>query len=113
MIFGKRSEVDELLLEVQRVASNSTQTPKAASPKVAPLRGVASGPKDREASKTDQYHDLKRRIFGFLIAIIDVTQLPKMDNDQPCAESTVVITDNSSALKAHRPPPPHTPLVST
>src|SRR5260370_31911315 len=92
MIFGKRSEVDELLLEVQRVASNSTQTPKAASPKVAPLRGVASGPKDREASKTDEYHHLKRRIFGFLIEIIAVSQLPKMDHDHARAEIRHVVS---------------------
>src|SRR6266853_1229115 len=100
MIFGKRSEVDELLLEVQRVASNSTQTPKAASPKVAPLRGVASGPKDREASKTDEYHDLKRRIFGFLIEIIDVSQLTKMDHDQARAEIRDVVSEVVIAKKA-------------
>jgi pilus assembly protein CpaF len=100
MIFGKRSEVDELLLEVQRVASNSTQTPNAASPKVAPLRGVSLGPKDREASKTDEYHDLKRRIFGFLIEIIDVSQLTKMDHDQARAEIRDVVSEVVIAKKA-------------
>jgi pilus assembly protein CpaF len=100
MIFGKRSEVDELLLEVQRVASNSTQATKAASPKVAPLRGVASGPKVREASKTDEYHDLKRRIFGFLIEIIDVSQLTKMDHDQARAEIRDVVSEVVIAKKA-------------
>jgi pilus assembly protein CpaF len=100
MMFGKRSEVDELLLEVQRVASGSTQTPKAASPKVAPLRGVASGPKDREACKADEYHDLKRRIFGFLVEIIDVSQLTKMDHDQARAEIRDVVSEVVIAKKA-------------
>ena len=100
MMFGKRSEVDELLLEVQRVASASTQAPKAASPKVVPVRGVASGPKDREARKADEYHDLKRRIFGFLIEIIDVSQLTKMDHDQARAEIRDVVSEVVIAKKA-------------
>jgi pilus assembly protein CpaF len=100
MMFGKRSEVDELLLEVQRVASASTQAPKAASPKVVPVRGVASGPKDREARKTDEYHDLKRRIFGFLIEIIDVSKLTKMDHDQARTEIRDVVSEVVIAKKA-------------
>ena len=52
MMFGRRSEVDELLLEVQRVvlelqrvASGSPEAPKRASSKVVPLRVVAPAPK--------------------------------------------------------------------
>jgi pilus assembly protein CpaF len=99
-MFGKRSEVDELLLEVKRVALNSTESPKATSAKVVPLRVVASTPKGRDERKTDEYHDLKRRIFGFLIEIIDVSQLAKMDHEQARNEIRDVVSEVVAAKKA-------------
>ena len=99
-MFGKRSEVDELLLEVQRVASSSTTSPRLPSPKVVPLRVVASPPKVREGQKTEEYYDLKRRIFGFLIEIIDVSQLTKMEHDQARGEIRDVVNEVITAKKA-------------
>jgi pilus assembly protein CpaF len=101
-MFGRRSEVDELLLEVQRVASGSTEAAKAPTPtaKVVPLRLVASAPNVREGRKTDEYYDLKRRIFGFLIEIIDVSQLAKMDHEQARAEIREVVGEVVAAKKA-------------
>ncbi|MDP2378612.1 CpaF family protein [Reyranella sp.] len=99
-MFGKRSEVEELLLEVKRVASNSVETPKAASPKVVPLRAAVPMLKARDGGKTDEYYDLKRRIFGFLVEIIDVSQLTKMDHDQARAEIRDVVGEVVAAKKA-------------
>ena len=42
--------------------------------------------RDFDEAIADEYHDLKRRIFGFLVEIIDVSQLTKMDHDQARAE---------------------------
>src|SRR5476651_2666956 len=102
MMFGRRSEVDELLLEVQRVASGSPEAAKAPTPtaKVVPLRLVPSTPNVREGRKTDEYYDLKRRIFGFLIEIIDVSQLAKMDHEQARAEIRDVVGEVVAAKKA-------------
>ena len=111
MLFGRRSEVDELLLEVQRVvlelqrvASGSPEVPKRASSKVVSLRVVAPAPKVGEGRKTDEYYDLKQLIFGFLIEIIDVSQLTKMDHDQARAEIRDVVGEVVTAKK---------PLIST
>ena len=101
-MFGRRSEVDELLLEVQRVASDSAEAAKVPTPtaKVVPLRLVPSTPNVREGRKTDEYYDLKRRIFGFLIEIIDVSQLAKMDHEQARAEIRDVVGEVVAAKKA-------------
>ncbi|HLM13406.1 MAG TPA: CpaF family protein [Reyranella sp.] len=107
-MFGKRSQVEELLLEVKRVASNSTPTPtptpspspKALPSNVTPLRAVPATPKPRDSRKTDEYHDLKRRIFGFLVEIIDVSQLTKMDHDQARLEIRDVVNEVVAAKKA-------------
>ncbi len=105
-MFGKRSQVEELLLEVKRVASNSTPSPSPApSPKalpsnVTPLRAVPATAKPRDSQKTDEYHDLKRRIFGFLVEIIDVSQLTKMDHDQARLEIRDVVNEVVAAKKA-------------
>jgi pilus assembly protein CpaF len=98
-MFGKRSEVEELLLEVKRIASSSAQAPRAESPKVVPLR-VVPQQKARDGHKTDEYYDLKRRIFGFLVEIIDVSQLTKMDHDQARAEIRDVVSEVVVAKKA-------------
>jgi pilus assembly protein CpaF len=98
-MFGKRSEVDELLLEVHRVASSSAAEPAAA--KVVPLRPAAPAtPAVRDGQKTDEYYDLKRRIFGFLIEIIDVSQLTKMDHEQARDEIRDVVNEVITAKKA-------------
>jgi pilus assembly protein CpaF len=99
-MFGKRSEVEELLLEVKRIASSSVETPKAASPKVVQLRAAVPMQKARDGGKTDEYYDLKRRIFGFLVEIIDVSQLTKMDHDQARAEIRDVVGEVVAAKKA-------------
>jgi pilus assembly protein CpaF len=99
-VFGKRSEVEELLLEVKRVASNSVEAPKSSSPKVVPLRAAVPMQKARDGGKTDEYYDLKRRIFGFLVEIIDVSQLTKMDHDQARAEIRDVVGEVVAAKKA-------------
>src|SRR5688500_1543242 len=98
-VFGKRSEVEELLLEVKRVASNSVEAPKSSSPKVVPLRAAVPMQKARDGGKTDEYYDLKRRIFGFLVEIIDVSQLTKMDHDQARAEIRDVVGEVVAAKK--------------
>jgi pilus assembly protein CpaF len=94
-MFGRRSEVDELLLEVRRVASDSATTPK-----IAPARAIAPAEKPHDGRKTEEYYDLKRRIFGFLIEIIDVSQLAKMDHDQARAEIREVVGEVVVAKKA-------------
>jgi pilus assembly protein CpaF len=99
-MFGKRSEVEELLLEVKRVASSAPEVPKAVSPKVVPLRAAVPMQKARDGGKTDEYYDLKRRIFGFLVEIIDVSQLTKMDHDQARAEIRDVVGEVVAAKKA-------------
>ena len=103
-MFGKRSQVDELLLEVKRIASNSTPSPSPAlkplPSNVTPLRAVPSPAKPRDSQKTDEYHDLKRRIFGFLVEIIDVSQLTKMDHDQARLEIRDVVNEVVAAKKA-------------
>ncbi len=93
-MFGRRSEVDELLLEVQQ-ASKSTPQPKPVA-----LRAAAPAEKPRDGGKTDEYYDLKRRIFGFLIEIIDVSQLTKMDHEQARAEIRDVVSEVVAAKKA-------------
>jgi pilus assembly protein CpaF len=98
-MFGKRSEVDELLLEVKRVASNAV-VPKALPARAAPLRANSLVQKPREGGKTDEYHDLKRRIFGFLVEIIDVSQLTKMDHSQARGEIRDVVNEVVAAKKA-------------
>ena len=92
-MFGKRTEVDELLLEVKRVVSSPAEIQKAALPN-------AGAQKVREGRKIDEYHDLKRRIFGFLIEIIDVSQLAKMDHEQARAEIRDVVNEVVAAKKA-------------
>ena len=99
-MFGKRSEVDELLLEVKRVASSSTPSPKASSHNVVPMRAAAPRQKAHDGQKTEEYHDLKRRIFGFLVEIIDVSQLTKMDHDQARTEIRDVVSEVVAAKKA-------------
>ena len=111
-MFGKRSQVEELLLEVRESPSNSTPSPtpratpspspspKALPSNVTPLRAVPSTPKPRDSQKTDEYHDLKRRIFGFLVEIIDVSQLTKMDHDQARLEIRDVVNEVVAAKKA-------------
>ena len=91
-MFGKRTEVDELLLEVKRVVSSPAEIQKAALPN-------AGAQKVREGRKIDEYHDLKRRIFGFLIEIIDVSQLAKMDHEQARAEIRDVVNEVVAAKK--------------
>ena len=98
-MFGKRSQVEELLLEVKRVASNSTPSPspslppKALPSNVTPLRAVPATAKPRDSQKTDEYYELKTQIFGALIDTIDLSQLSKMDMDQAREEIRDIVND--------------------
>ena len=97
-MFGKRSQVEELLLEVKRVASNSTPSPsRRRRRRCRPTsRRCAPSPrrtKPRDSQKTDEYYDLKTQIFGALIETIDLSQLSKMDMDQAREEIRDIVND--------------------
>jgi pilus assembly protein CpaF len=99
-MFGRRSDLDEALLEHPAVAELQRSARRILEPlNTKPPSVAAVAEKPKEGRKTDEYYDLKRQVFGALIEIIDVSQLAQMDVDQARAEIHDVVSEVVTAKK--------------
>jgi pilus assembly protein CpaF len=99
-MFGRRSGSDEALLEhpvvaeLQRSVRRILEPLNAKSPSEAAIAA-----KPLHGRETDEYHDLKKQVFGALLEIIDVSQLAQMDVYQARAEIREVVAEVVTAKK--------------
>jgi pilus assembly protein CpaF len=101
-MFGRRSGFDEGVLEHPPVHPAVAELQRSARSLVAELsaespNAITSG--EKRPSKTDEYYDLKRQVFGALLEIIDVSQLTKMNADRARSEIGDVVSEIITAKK--------------
>jgi pilus assembly protein CpaF len=103
-MFGRKIARQEELLVQPPVP---VVLPKPQRPALSPVQLVQTNspqkPMKAEAlyqvGKSDEYYDLKRQVFGFVIEVIDVAQLAKMDGEHARNEIRDVVSDIVSAKK--------------
>jgi pilus assembly protein CpaF len=103
-MFGRKYDIAEDLTEVTRgrptvvkkfdADRRVTQLSLAKSKSTDPDDGNDN---PRDGQKTDEYYDIKRKLFGALIEIIDVSQLTKMDLARARTEISDVVSEIVSA----------------
>jgi len=118
-MFGRRSALDGELLDREPVATVIPQPQRSAPGTVEPLKPKSpqlKSPQPKppqpkppqkpataetlyQVGKSGEYYDLKRRVFGVLIDVIDVSQLAKMDANHARNEIRDVINDIVGAQK--------------
>src|ERR1700726_3168842 len=98
-MFGKRSGLDEALLEHPVVAELQRSVRRILEPVNNNSPTAAMAKKTQPDRKTDEYHDLKTQVFAALIEIIDVSQLAQMDVYQARAEIREVVAEVVTAKK--------------
>ena len=99
-MFGRRSGSDEALLARPAVAALQDAARRIVEPVDTKLLAIAAlNEKALEDGKSEDYHNLKRQVFGALIDIIDVSQLALMDIHQARAELRDVVNEVVAAKK--------------
>jgi len=99
-MFGRRSGSDEALLEHPVVAELQRSVRRILEPLNAKSPAEAAiAAKPLHGRETDEYHDLKKQVFGALLEIIDVSQLAQMDVYQARAEIREVVAEVVTAKK--------------
>src|SRR5215207_5935625 len=102
-MFGRKTDGVEGLIEVPRgppvakALDPDKQVAQLSSARVQATHNDTGSDKPREGHRTDEYHDIKRQLFGALIEIIDVSQLAKMDAARARTEISDVVSEIVSA----------------
>ncbi|MEA2982475.1 MAG: pilus assembly protein CpaF [Alphaproteobacteria bacterium] len=103
-MFGRKNDIVENVAEAPRgrpavvkAFDADRQVTQLSGARLKPTASDAGSDKPREEHKSDEYHDIKRQLFGALIEIIDVSQLTKMDAARARAEISDVVSEIVSA----------------
>src|SRR5215212_456589 len=103
-MFGRKIALQEELLDqpLVPVVLRKPQRPALSPVQLVPTKSPQQ-PTTAESlyqvGKSDEYYDLKRQVFGFVIEVIDVAQLAKMDGEHARNEIRDVVSDIVSAKK--------------